>query len=143
MTSGSRTAKGSFPMMSRAHQTAWPRPSGFCWRVKLAPPAGRRLCSTCLEDGVFLLGDEGVFQFVGMVEIVFDGAFVAPGDKNDVLDARLERLIDHILDGGAVDDRKHFLRDRFRCRQHTCAKPGDRQDCLSYAHFKSHFSCVR
>ena len=37
--SGSITAKGSSPTISRAHHTAWPRPSGSCWRVKLVWPA--------------------------------------------------------------------------------------------------------
>ena len=104
-----------------------------------ARAAGRQAALLHLfENGVFLLGDQCFFQFIGMVEIVFDGAFVAPCDKNDVLDSRLKRLIDHILDRRTVNDRKHFLRDRFRCRQNTCAKSGDWKDSLFYAHFKSH-----
>src|SRR5262245_23506327 len=37
--SGRSRANGSLPTMSRAHHTAWPRPSGSCWRVKLVSPA--------------------------------------------------------------------------------------------------------
>src|SRR5215204_5011847 len=37
--SGSMSANGSLPTISRAHQTAWPSPSGSCWRVKLVWPA--------------------------------------------------------------------------------------------------------
>ena len=33
--SGSITANGSSPITSRAHQTAWPSPSGAIWRMKL------------------------------------------------------------------------------------------------------------
>ena len=41
-TSGSRSANGSCPTSSRAHHTAWPSPSGSCWRVKLAVPGPGR-----------------------------------------------------------------------------------------------------
>ena len=41
-TSGSSSANGSCPISSRAHQTAWPRPSGSCWRVKLVVPGPGR-----------------------------------------------------------------------------------------------------
>ena len=32
----SEIANGSSPTISRAHHTAWPSPSGSCWRVKLS-----------------------------------------------------------------------------------------------------------
>ena len=32
-SSGRKIAKGSSPTMSRAHQIAWPSPSGSCWRT--------------------------------------------------------------------------------------------------------------
>ena len=52
-SSGSTTANGSSPTMSRAHHTAWPSPSGACWRVKLMAPASgwsraRMSCSAFL-----------------------------------------------------------------------------------------------
>ena len=43
-TSGSSSANGSLPTSSRAHHTAWPRPSGDCWRVKLMVPGSGRSC---------------------------------------------------------------------------------------------------
>ena len=43
-TSGSSSANGSWPTSSRAHQIAWPRPSGDCWRVKLKVPGSGKSC---------------------------------------------------------------------------------------------------
>src|ERR1039458_6026924 len=43
-TSGNSSAKGSWPTSSRAHQIAWPRPSGDCWRVKLKVPGSGKSC---------------------------------------------------------------------------------------------------
>ena len=51
-TSGSSSAKGSLPTSSRAHHTAWPRPSGDCWRVKLAVPASGRSSDSSSSSAV-------------------------------------------------------------------------------------------
>ena len=48
--SGSSSANGSWPTSSRAHQTAWPRPSGDCWRVKLAVPGSGRSLDRSLRS---------------------------------------------------------------------------------------------
>src|SRR5262245_28345765 len=45
-TSGRSSANGSLPIRSRAHHTAWPRPSGSCWRVKLVVPAPGSSCES-------------------------------------------------------------------------------------------------
>src|SRR3546814_2659738 len=42
-SSGKKTAKGSFPTISRAHHTACPRPSGSCCRTKAALPGISRV----------------------------------------------------------------------------------------------------
>ena len=42
--------------------------------------------------------------------MVGDHALVAAGDEDEMLDPRLARLVDHILQRRAVDDGQHFLR---------------------------------
>jgi len=44
------------------------------------------------------------------VEMVLDDRLVAAGDEDEMLDARLARLIDHVLDQPPIDDRQHLLR---------------------------------
>ncbi|MNY74992.1 hypothetical protein D3C86_2141580 [compost metagenome] len=52
------------------------------------------------------------FQFIGLVEVVFDGALVAAGDEDHVGDAGRDGLLHRVLDQRLVDDGQHFLRLR-------------------------------
>src|SRR5690606_21692613 len=65
------------------------------------------------------------------VEMVFDRRLVAARHKDEVLDPRLARLINNVLDHRLVHDRQHFLRQRLGCGQKTCPKPGNRKHSLS------------
>ena len=58
------------------------------------------------------------------VEMVLDDALVAAGDEDEMLDAGLARLVDHMLDQRPVDDRQHLLRHRLGGGQEAGAKPG-------------------
>jgi hypothetical protein len=75
----------------------------------------------CEEIGLTLRRKLG-FQLEGMVKIVLDGPLVAPCDEDEMLDPGLARLVDDILDGWTVKDRKHFLGDRFCSRQYPRPK---------------------
>ena len=110
--SGSSSAKGWSPTSSRAHQTAWPRPSGSCWRVKLVWPACGRSRSQFGERAVLAAHFERVLEFELLVEMVLDDALVAAGDEDEMLDAGLARLVHRVLDQRPVDDRQHFLGHR-------------------------------
>src|SRR5262249_25958868 len=116
-TSGRSSANGSWPTSSRAHQTAWPRPSGCCWRVKLAVPGPRQVLRQGFEIGAPLPLGERVLELELAVEMVLDDALVAPGDEDEMLDAGLARLVDHVLDQRPVDHRQHLLRHRLGRRQ--------------------------
>jgi hypothetical protein len=83
------------------------------------------------EDRVFFLGFEGGFEFECLVEVILDDVLVAPGDEHEVLDPRLARLINDVLDRRAVEHRQHFLRHRFGGWQHTRAETGDGEDGLA------------
>ena len=86
-SSGSTTANGSLPTMSRAHHTAWPRPSGACWRVKLmAPASGWSLRQNVLLGLLAARGQRGV-ELEHAVEMILDHALVAAGDEDEMLDA--------------------------------------------------------
>ena len=72
--SGSSSAKGSSPTISRAHHTAWPRPSGSCWRVKLVWPAAGRSSSSDVELGRLAAPPQRLLELVLLVEMVLDHA---------------------------------------------------------------------
>ncbi len=126
--SGSSSANGSRPTSSRAHQTAWPRPSGSCWRVKLVVPGSGRSLREQREIGAFLPLAQGHLQLELAVEMILDDALVAPGDEDEMLDAGLARLVDDMLDDRPVDHRQHFLGHGLGGRQEAGSEPGDREN---------------
>jgi len=56
---------------------------------------------------------QGQFELKLPVKMILDDALVASRDENEVLDAGLAGLIDHVLDQRTIDDWQHFLRHRF------------------------------
>ena len=62
------------------------------------------------------------------VEMVLDDALVAAGDEDEMLDAGLARLVDHMLDQRPVDDRQHLLRHGLGGGQEAGAEAGDREN---------------
>src|SRR5215813_5635872 len=60
--------------------------------------------------------------------MVFDDSLVAAGDEDEVLDAGLARLIDHVLDQRPVDDRQHLLGHRLGGREEAGAETGNREN---------------
>ena len=67
-------------------------------------------------------------ELVGDVEMVLDHALVAAGDEDEMLDAGLARLVDHVLHDRPVDDGQHLLRHRLGGGQETGAETGDGED---------------
>ena len=65
--------------------------------------------------------------------MVLDDALVAAGDEDEMLDPGLSRLLDDMLENGAVDHRQHLLRHRLGGGQETGAETGDRKDSLADA----------
>src|SRR5262245_6292187 len=122
-TSGSSSANGSWPTNSRAHHTAWPSPRGNCCRVKLAVPGPGR----SRGDAPLSLR-ERVFELELAVEMVLDDGLVAASDEDEMLDAGLARLVDHMLNQRPVDHRQHLLRHGLGGRQEPGAQPGDREN---------------
>ena len=129
--SGRSSANGSSPTSSRAHQTAWPRPSGTCWRVKLGLPRRRLQPLQAGELVVLAALGERVIEFELHVEMVLDDRLVASGHEDEMLDAGLACLVDDILDDRLVDDGQHFLGDGLGGREETRAEAGDRENCLA------------
>ena len=123
--SGRSTAKGSSPTSSRAHHTAWPRPSGSCWRVKLIDPAVGAFALQFLERRLLAALAQRRLELVGDVEMVLDRRLVAAGDHDEMLDPRRARLVDRVLDDRAVDHGQHLLGHRLGRRQEAGAEAGD------------------
>ena len=78
-------------------------------------------------------GQRGV-ELEHLVEMVLDHALVAAGDEDEMLDAGLLGLVDHILDQRLVDDGQHFLRHRLGGGQDAGAEAGDREDGFADFH---------
>ena len=74
---------------------------------------------------------ERVLEFVHAVEVVFDDALVAAGYENEVFDAGGARLVDDVLNDGAVDDCQHFLRHRLGRREEACSQTSDGENRLT------------
>ena len=64
--------------------------------------------------------------------MILDGVLAAPGDQNDVVDARGDGLFDAVLNDRLVDERQHFFGLRFGGRQKPRAEPCDGED--GFAH---------
>ena len=71
------------------------------------------------------------FQFELAVEMVLDHALVAAGDEDEMLDAGLARLVDHVLDQRPVDHRQHFLGHGLGGGQEAGAEPGNGKNGLA------------
>ena len=62
------------------------------------------------EQVLLVLARERVLQLVAAVEVVLDRRLAAPVHQDDLVGARLHRLLDDQLHGGRVDDGEHLLR---------------------------------
>jgi len=62
--------------------------------------------------------------------VVLDGTLPLAGDNQDILDSRVHTLLNHILDGGGVNDGKHFLGLRLGGGKETGAETGGRNHCF-------------
>ena len=68
------------------------------------------------------------------VEMILDHALVAAGDEDEMFDAGLPGLVDHILDQRLVDDGQHFLGHRLGGGQDAGAEAGDRKNGFTDFH---------
>ena len=60
--------------------------------------------------------------------MVLDDGLVAAGDEDEMLDASLARLVDHVLDQRPVNHRQHLLRHGLGGGQESGAQPGNWKD---------------
>jgi hypothetical protein len=87
----------------------------------------RQVAGQGLEIGGPLALRERVLESELAVEMVLDDPLVAAGDKYEMLDSGLARLVHDVLDQRPVDNRQHFLRHGFGCGEEPGAQPGDRK----------------
>ncbi|RWA51779.1 hypothetical protein AU476_20850 [Cupriavidus sp. UYMSc13B] len=83
-----------------------------------------------VQQRLLVLGLELHFQFVGLVEMVLDGALGAAGDKDHLGNAGGHGFFHGVLDQWLVDDRQHFLRARFGGGEEAGAQSRDGEDGL-------------
>jgi ferredoxin len=63
--------------------------------------------------------------------MIFNRGFSAPRHDNDVLNARMQRFFDAVLNDRLVDERKHFLGLRLRGRKKSGPKTRGWKDCFA------------
>ena len=81
-----------------------------------------------LQQALLARGFELVFELVGGVEMVFNGALVAAGDEHHVPDAGGVGFFDGVLDQRLVHHRQHFLGLGLGGRQKARAQASDGED---------------
>ena len=62
------------------------------------------------EQTILAVGGKFRLQFIGFVEMIFDGTFAAAGNKNHLGNAGRRRLFHRILNQRLVHHRQHFFR---------------------------------
>ncbi len=88
-------------------------------------PGGRQVGHQGRVFGALAAPLQRVLELVGRIEMILDDALVAAGDENEMLDPRLARLVDDVLQDRPVDDGQHLLGDRLGRRQEAGAEAGD------------------
>ncbi len=91
-------------------------------------PGARQIARQELEVGLALALGQRQLELELAVEVILDHRLVAAGDEDEMLDAGLARLVDHVLDQRAVDHRQHFLGHRLGGREEPRAEAGDGKD---------------
>ena len=81
-----------------------------------------------LEVGLLAALDQRELELELAVEMVLDHALVAAGDEDEMLDAGLARLVDHVLDQRPVDHGQHLLGHRLGGGKEARAEAGDRKN---------------
>ncbi|ALM39305.1 hypothetical protein SFR_2690 [Streptomyces sp. FR-008] len=99
------------------------------------------------ETGLVALAAERLLQLVVAVEVVLQGTLVASGDHEDVGEPGRHGLLDDVLDGRLVDDRKHFLRRGLGGGEEACPEAGGGDDRFAdpgvrLSHAAHHNRCV-
>jgi hypothetical protein len=77
------------------------------------------------------VGRRRTFQTGLAVKVVFKGALVAPGDHQQVGQARVDGFFHDVLDGRTIDHRQHFLRHCLGGGQEASPQSGSRNDGFS------------
>ena len=83
---------------------------------------------------------EQVLELEAVVEVVLDGALLAAGHDDDLLDAGRDGLLDRVLDDRLVDERQHLLRLRLGGWQEPRPPAGSREDGLANAQDRTSWS---
>ena len=96
-------------------------------RDELAEAGARRLQRI---EAFALLPHRG-FELEGGIEIIDQRRLSAAGDEDQLLDPRLARFVDRILDQRPVDDRQQLLRDRLGGGQKSGAEARDWKNGLA------------
>ena len=87
-------------------------------------PGYRKAVRQNVELGSLAAAAQRLLEFELPIEMILDRRLAAAGHEDEMLDARLARLLDDHLDHRPVDDGEHLLRHRLGRRQKSCSKAG-------------------
>ena len=73
--------------------------------------------------------------------MVFDNAFAAVGDDQDIGDTLGDRFFDDVLDCGLINDREHFLGHGLCRGEDSCAQSRRGDNCFCDFHDDCYLSC--
>ena len=93
-------------------------PKAKCLRLtnKDAFDVGWQYAAQHLQHLLLVLGFQLALKLIGGVEVIFNRAFVTPGDENQRIDPGRDSFFCGILDQWLVDNWQHFLRICLGCR---------------------------
>ena len=82
-----------------------------------------------LDRAVLAAIREGVLQLKGVIEVILDGGFAAPGDEDKILDTGGTGFVDGVLHQRLVHHGQHFLWHGLGRRKEPGTQPTYRKDC--------------
>lgn len=86
------------------------------------------------QSVLVVLSAQDIFKFQVAVEVILQRALTTPGDEQDIVHARCYRLLNHVLNGGFIDNREHLLGRGLGSRQEPGTQSGGWHHGLAHLH---------
>ena len=125
---GEQNRKGLIAHHRLGTQHRMAQAQGFGLANVNAVNARRRNAADHRQELVFVLRFELTFQFIGFIEVIFNGPLASTRDKDHVGNACGCGLFHGVLNQRFIDDRQHFFGACLGRGKKTRAQASDRKD---------------